>query len=172
MWITVTISWGAGSFQWREASKTWRAQWFPSTVPTDHLTLPHMWLFREGGCHEPSQGSGGNPEVTGWGRIWALERMPPLHHTVSLLKIYFPPIVTGYKSLGGKDCHIQLVYLSSDWKYRRGTLCSASLKTKMTKMPGELRDRGEWYPQICKRILLVPLTAYIKSNLRWLRCPC
>lgn len=117
-----------------------------------------------------SQDSGEHPEVTGWGRIWTLERAPPLHHIVCRLRIYFPPIVTGNKSLGGKDCHIQLVYLSSDWKYLRGTLCSASLHTKMTEMPGELRNRGEWYPQACKRILLASFTAYIKRNLGWLRC--
>lgn len=97
--------------------------------------------------------------------------MPSLHHTVCL-RIYFPLILTGYKSPGGKDCHIQLVYLSSDWKYHRGTLYTALLKTKMSKMPRELGgDRGEWYPQACNRILLPPFTAYIKRNSRWLRRP-
>lgn len=89
--------------------------------------------------------------------------------TTVCLRIYFPLILTGYKSPGGKGCHIQLVYLSSDWKYRRGTLCTASLKTKMPKMPGELC--GDWYPQACNRILLPPFTAQIKRNPRWLRCP-
>lgn len=140
---------------WRPTTAYWAAY---VTVPEKEIVI------------SSSQDNGGHPEVTGWRRIWPLERTPSLHHTVCI-RIYFPLNLTGYKSPGAKDCHIQLMYLSSDWKYCRGTLCSASLKTKVTKMPGELGAWGECYPQACRRMLLAPFTAYIKRNSGWLRCP-
>lgn len=112
--------------------------------PHDHLPLPtgqHMWLSQR---RRLSLALHRTMEVTGWRRIWPLERIPSLHHRVCI-RIYFPLNLTGYEFPGAKDCHIQLMYLSSDREYCRGTLCSASLKTKVTKMPGELGAWGERY---------------------------
>lgn len=103
------------------------------------------------------QDSGGQPEVMWWGRIWPLEgRMPSPHPTVCL-RICFPLILTGYKSLGGGDRHIQLC-ICPQTRNITDRVCAVLLRTKMTRMPGQPGDRGEQNPQPTKGYFLIHTT--------------